>query len=235
MAHRPSRRESRRSRSGEYSVVPFGTMRWPMSCALWCRSSARSSPERDAQLYHLPSQSSAVPILKELVHNAGSAAGGERVTLYMSSLSQTKVCPAPERRGVPHLHRDSAHRCHICTGTRLTAATSAHPRTGWMRTHSGCWDCVWADRSDRNLDLPLRTQYSAQPESAAMLYSASCSLRVVTSCTLCVGIFHVARCTLCIAYYVFYVACCMPQVACCTLPFAFRRRVPAFQRPLRLL
>jgi hypothetical protein len=25
----------------------------------------------------------------------------------------------------PHLHRDGAHRCHICTGTGLTAATSA--------------------------------------------------------------------------------------------------------------
>ena len=26
---------------------------------------------------------------------------------------------------LPHLHRDSAHSCHICTGTRLTPATSA--------------------------------------------------------------------------------------------------------------
>jgi hypothetical protein len=26
---------------------------------------------------------------------------------------------------LPHLHRDFAHRCHICTGTGLTAATSA--------------------------------------------------------------------------------------------------------------
>ena len=29
------------------------------------------------------------------------------------------------RQPQPHLHRDSAHPCHICTGTRLTAATSA--------------------------------------------------------------------------------------------------------------
>ena len=26
---------------------------------------------------------------------------------------------------LPHLHRDSAHHCHICTGTRLTPTTSA--------------------------------------------------------------------------------------------------------------
>ena len=26
---------------------------------------------------------------------------------------------------VPHLHRDSTRPCHICTGTRLTPATSA--------------------------------------------------------------------------------------------------------------
>ncbi len=29
------------------------------------------------------------------------------------------------RNGVPHLHRDWAHRCHICTRTGLTPATSA--------------------------------------------------------------------------------------------------------------
>jgi hypothetical protein len=42
---------------------------------------------------------------------------------------------------LPHLHRDWAHRCHICTGTGLTAATSAralgsplpHLQCGWAR------------------------------------------------------------------------------------------------------
>jgi hypothetical protein len=35
---------------------------------------------------------------------------------------------------VPHLHRDWAHRCHICTGAGLTPATSA-PELGSPRPH----------------------------------------------------------------------------------------------------
>ena len=35
---------------------------------------------------------------------------------------------------LPHLHRDSAHHCHICTGTRLTPTTSA-PRLGSPLPH----------------------------------------------------------------------------------------------------
>jgi hypothetical protein len=48
------------------------------------------------------------------------------------------LAPATSAPGLgsplPHLHRDSAHRCHICTGTRLTAATSA-PGLGSLLPH----------------------------------------------------------------------------------------------------
>ena len=50
------------------------------------------------------------------------------------------------RNGVPHLHRDWAHRCHICTRTGLTPATSAqglgpsqpHLHRDWARSCNIC-------------------------------------------------------------------------------------------------
>ena len=48
----------------------------------------------------------------------------------MRSKAAVVRCPGTDgradgRAAQPHLHRDWAHRCHICTGTGLTAATSA--------------------------------------------------------------------------------------------------------------
>ncbi len=39
--------------------------------------------------------------------------------------THTRVTHSPRCVSVPHLHRDWAHPCHICTGTGLTPATSA--------------------------------------------------------------------------------------------------------------
>ena len=44
---------------------------------------------------------------------------------------------------LPHLHRDSTRRCHICTGTKLTAATSA-PGLGLTAATSRVVRCVCA-------------------------------------------------------------------------------------------
>ena len=54
---------------------------------------------------------------------------GTKLALATSAPQQPGAAPATSASGLgsplPHLHRDWAHPCHICTGTGLAPATSA--------------------------------------------------------------------------------------------------------------
>ena len=73
-----------------------------------------------------------------------------------AGLAMTWPRPLPHRQWTPHLHRDWAHPCHICAGTRLTAAA----------------------RGGRYLRVRVRLQRSAASTSG----NSTCTCRQRTAC-----------------------------------------------------
>jgi hypothetical protein len=112
------------------------------------------------QLYAQPSSSIAVPLLKELVHNAGSAAGGERVTLYMSSMSrsQVSVCVLARTCACVLARACACVRACVCVHRRC-CARGAHPRRSAV--------CAQATAAPTHRD-PLRAQPSSWPNPPCM-------------------------------------------------------------------
>ena len=105
----------------------------------------------------LTAPTSAPELSSPLPHLRWDSARGERPAAGRDGVRQYGHVRAKDQRGqvsqrsvqgVPHLHRDRAHPCHICTATGLACATSA-----W--TGSGCKVLVVTDVAARGIDIPL--------------------------------------------------------------------------------
>jgi hypothetical protein len=70
---------------------------------------------------------------------------------------------------LPHLHRDWAHRCHICTGTELTPATSAPGLRLTPATSAPDWACRrWPEQPQRRLRVQADTTEQQQALEAEL-------------------------------------------------------------------
>ena len=162
------------SRTLSYSRVPSGTLSGHKPCAALLRSTSRrpaARAKRYAQAdepYPLDPNPDAVAtrqrvaaqwVTRQHRETRCNAVRAERAclrrrpassctVLFSTAAPRGRCTRLPTMRCLPHLHRDCAHLCHICTGTALTPAASV-PGLGSPLPHlhrdcaHPCRICTW--------------------------------------------------------------------------------------------